>query len=67
MMETIEQVRERLVMAAEARLTQRLQNATSVGSSDAALRDHKFALDRIYKRTDAELLKLAIEKTPTTN
>jgi len=61
MRETPEDVRQRLTREAEARLTQRLQKATSVNVSDGALQDHKWAIRRIDALTDAELTARARE------
>lgn len=61
MLETPDQVRERLIKEAESRVATRFQNATSIGASDSAMRDHKFALNRIHAMTDADLTQRAIE------
>lgn len=63
MLETSDQVRERLIKEAESRVANRLQNATSIGASDGAMRDHKFALKRIHAMSDTELSQRATDVT----
>jgi hypothetical protein len=61
MLETSAEVNQRLTREAGDRLARRMQNATSVGASDAILRDHKYTLDRIDRMTDEQLLERAID------
>lgn len=61
MLETPVEIHMQLTREAEDRLALRLQSATSIGSGDAALRDHKFAIRRIDALTDDELSARAIE------
>lgn len=53
--ETTDEIRARLTREAEDRLAVKLQKATSVGASDNALREHKFAIKRIDSLTNAQL------------
>jgi hypothetical protein len=61
MLESPEQVHRRLTSDAGDRMARRLQHATSVGASDAILRDHKYTLDRIDRMTEEQLLQRAID------
>jgi len=61
MLETSAQVYQRLTREAGDRLARRMQNATSVGASDAILRDHKYTLGRIDRMTEEQLLERAID------
>lgn len=61
MLETSAQVHQRLTREAGDRMARRMQNATSVGASDAILRDHKYTLGRIDRMTEEQLLERAID------